>query len=90
LINTVNSITGVDLDTLEITPNIGGKGGHGGYAGPAVKPIALNMLSSLGADDIGIAALNALLECGGVVAFTPLGIGGRGRHEENEQSSKSR
>jgi dihydropyrimidine dehydrogenase (NAD+) subunit PreA len=50
LINTVNSIIGVDLDTLEITPNIGGKGGHGGYAGPAVKPIALNMLSTLGRD----------------------------------------
>jgi dihydropyrimidine dehydrogenase (NAD+) subunit PreA len=50
LINTVNSIVGVDLDTLQITPNIGGKGGHGGYAGPAVKPIALNMLSALGTD----------------------------------------
>src|SRR6202042_2952381 len=34
LINTLNSIIGVDLDTLEITPNIGGKGGHGGYGGP--------------------------------------------------------
>jgi dihydropyrimidine dehydrogenase (NAD+) subunit PreA len=50
LINTINSIIGVDLDTLKITPNIGGKGGHGGYAGPAVKPIALNMLSALGRD----------------------------------------
>jgi len=30
LINTINSIIGVDLDSLEITPNIGGKGGHGG------------------------------------------------------------
>jgi dihydropyrimidine dehydrogenase (NAD+) subunit PreA len=52
LINTLNSIVGVDLDTLEIAPNIGGKGGHGGYAGPAVKPIALNMLSALGADEV--------------------------------------
>jgi len=52
LINTVNSIIGVDLDTLEITPNIGGRGGHGGYAGPAVKPIALNMLAALGRDSI--------------------------------------
>lgn len=51
LINTINSIIGVDLDTLEITPSIGGKGGHGGYAGPAVKPIALNFLSSLGVDE---------------------------------------
>ncbi|MBV9265373.1 MAG: NAD-dependent dihydropyrimidine dehydrogenase subunit PreA, partial [Acidobacteriaceae bacterium] len=52
LINTLNSIIGVDLDTLEIAPNIGGKGGHGGYAGPAVKPIALNMLSELGTDEV--------------------------------------
>src|SRR5277367_1734756 len=50
LINTLNSITGVDLDTFQISPNIGGKGGHGGYAGPAVKPIALNMLAALGKD----------------------------------------
>ena len=52
LINTLNSIVGVDLDTLEITPNIAGKGGHGGYAGPAVKPIALNMLAALGNDPV--------------------------------------
>ena len=50
LINTINSIVGVDLETLDITPSIGGKGGHGGYAGPAVKPIALNMLASLCTD----------------------------------------
>jgi dihydropyrimidine dehydrogenase (NAD+) subunit PreA len=42
----------VDLETLELTPSIGGKGGHGGYAGPAVKPIALNMLAQLGTDEI--------------------------------------
>jgi dihydropyrimidine dehydrogenase (NAD+) subunit PreA len=52
LINTLNSIIGVDLDTMEITPNIGGRGGHGGYAGPAVKPIALNMLAALGRDSV--------------------------------------
>jgi dihydropyrimidine dehydrogenase (NAD+) subunit PreA len=52
LINTINSIVGVDLNTLELTPSIGGKGGHGGYAGPAVKPIALNMLAALGTDEV--------------------------------------
>lgn len=52
LINTLNSIIGVDLDTLEVTPSIGGKGGHGGYAGPAVKPVALNMLAALGTDEV--------------------------------------
>ena len=47
LINTINSIIGVDLDSFKIKPDIGGKGGHGGYAGPAVKPIALHMLSAV-------------------------------------------
>ena len=51
LINTINSIVGVNLDTMEITPSIGSKGSHGGYAGPAVKPIALNMLAALGVDE---------------------------------------
>ncbi len=52
LINTLNSICGIDLDTLELSPSIAGKGGHGGYAGPAVKPIALNMVAALGAEKI--------------------------------------
>jgi len=46
LINTINSIMGVDLNNFQITPNIGGRGSHGGLAGPTVKPIALNLLSS--------------------------------------------
>ena len=50
LINTINTIMGVDLDTFEIKPSVNGKGGHGGYAGPAVKPIALNMLAEVARD----------------------------------------
>lgn len=42
-INTINSITGVDLDTLAPRPTVDGRSTHGGYCGPAVKPIALNM-----------------------------------------------
>src|SRR5690349_9852832 len=38
-INTINSITGIDLDTLTPRPNVGGHSAHGGYCGPAVKPI---------------------------------------------------
>lgn len=52
LINTINSIIGVNLDTLEIMPSVAGKGGHGGFAGPAVKPIALNMLSQIASDPL--------------------------------------
>ncbi len=50
LINTINTIMGVNLDTLELKPSIDGKGGHGGYAGPAVKPIALHMVSQVAGD----------------------------------------
>jgi dihydropyrimidine dehydrogenase (NAD+) subunit PreA len=66
LINTLNSIIGVDLNTLEITPNIGGKGGHGGYAGPAVKPIALNMLAALGRDSVIAASKLPISGMGGI------------------------
>jgi dihydropyrimidine dehydrogenase (NAD+) subunit PreA len=47
LINTVNSITSVDLDIMAPTPTVDGKGTHGGYCGAAVKPIALNMVSRI-------------------------------------------
>jgi dihydropyrimidine dehydrogenase (NAD+) subunit PreA len=50
LINTINSIVGVDLDSFELKPNVGGRGGHGGFAGPAVRPIALHMLSAIASD----------------------------------------
>jgi dihydropyrimidine dehydrogenase (NAD+) subunit PreA len=45
LINTINSLMGVDLDTWNTIPQVAGKGAHGGYCGPAVKPIALYMLA---------------------------------------------
>jgi dihydropyrimidine dehydrogenase (NAD+) subunit PreA len=50
LINTINSITSVNLDTFSPEPSIDGKGSHGGYCGPAVKPIALSMVSEIARD----------------------------------------
>jgi len=50
LINTINSIMGVDPYSLTMTPATGGKGSHGGYCGPAVKPIALNMVAEIARD----------------------------------------
>ncbi|MBK6295139.1 MAG: NAD-dependent dihydropyrimidine dehydrogenase subunit PreA [Rhodoferax sp.] len=50
LINTINSIMGVDPTTLTMSPNTGGMGSHGGYCGPAVKPIALNMVAEIARD----------------------------------------
>src|SRR5262249_51786196 len=55
LINTLNSITGVDLDTFTPRPDVGGRSSHGGYCGPAVKPIALNMVSEVAKDpEVGL------------------------------------
>jgi dihydropyrimidine dehydrogenase (NAD+) subunit PreA len=50
LINTINSVMNVDLDTFVPSPAVNGKSSHGGYCGPAVKPIALNMVSSIAND----------------------------------------
>jgi dihydropyrimidine dehydrogenase (NAD+) subunit PreA len=65
LINTINSVMGVDLATWAPRPAVRGKGAHGGYCGPAVKPIALNMVSSIARDP----------ECAGLAIS---GIGGIG------------
>lgn len=50
LINTINSIMGVDLERMVMSPSTGGLGSHGGYCGPAVKPIALNMVAEIARD----------------------------------------
>ena len=50
LINTVSSIISVDLDRMAPTPTVDGKGTHGGYCGPAVKPIALHMVAEIARD----------------------------------------
>jgi len=50
LINTVSSIVSVDLDSFSPNPSIDGKGSHGGLCGPAVKPMALNMVAEIARD----------------------------------------
>jgi len=55
LINTISSITNVNLDTFVPEPAVAGHSSHGGYCGPAVKPIALNMVEAIANDpDIGL------------------------------------
>src|SRR5690348_854721 len=49
-INTINSITAIDLDTFTPRPNVDGKSSHGGYCGPAVKPIALHLCQQVQGD----------------------------------------
>lgn len=50
LINTISSITNVNLDTFTPEPDVGGSSAHGGYAGPAVKPVALKMVHDCASD----------------------------------------
>jgi dihydropyrimidine dehydrogenase (NAD+) subunit PreA len=47
LINTIMSICEVDLDAMAPTPVVDGLGTHGGYCGPAVKPVALRMVGDI-------------------------------------------
>ena len=59
-INTINSITSIDLDTFQPRPNVDGKSSHGGYCGPAVKPIALNMCQQIQGDPLAMLPLSGI------------------------------
>ena len=87
LINTINSIMGVDLDTLAPKPAVRGYGSHGGYCGPAVKPIALNMVAAVAADPaikVPISGIGGIQAWQDAVEFlllgAELGAGLHGRH----------
>jgi dihydropyrimidine dehydrogenase (NAD+) subunit PreA len=76
LINSVGSIMGVDLDTFAPLPAVDGKGTHGGYCGPAVKPIALNMVSACARDPkvgIAISGIGGIATWQDAVEFMVLG-----------------
>ncbi len=77
-INTINSITGIDLDTLTPRPNVGGKSSHGGYCGPAVKPIALHMVQQVAGDpqvQLPISAIGGITTWRDAAEFILLGAG---------------
>lgn len=77
LINTVNSITSVDLDSMAPTPIVDGFGTHGGYCGEAVKPIALNMVANIGRNaatrDLAISAIGGITTWRDAAEFIALG-----------------
>lgn len=79
LINTINSITSVDLDAFSPEPSIGGKGTHGGYCGPAVKPIALNMVAEIARDPetrgLPISGIGGITTWRDAAEFMALGAG---------------
>ena len=79
LINTVSSITSVDLDSFSPEPAIDGKGSHGGYCGPAVKPIALNMVAEIARDaqtqGLPISGIGGITTWRDAAEFMALGAG---------------
>jgi len=79
LINTISSIIGVDLDVMAPSPNTDGKGSHGGYCGPAVKPIALNMVAEITRDaqtaDLPVSAIGGIETWRDAAEFIAMGAG---------------
>ena len=79
LINTINSIVSVDLDAMAPTPIVDGKGAHAGYCGPAVKPIALNMVAEISRDpecqNIPISGIGGIANWRDGAEFMALGCG---------------
>jgi dihydropyrimidine dehydrogenase (NAD+) subunit PreA len=76
LINTINSIIGIDLNSFSPRPSVGGLGSHGGYCGPAVKPIALYMVSEVARDPavaLPIAGLGGIRKWEDCIEFMLLG-----------------
>ncbi|MDU8926752.1 NAD-dependent dihydropyrimidine dehydrogenase subunit PreA [Alisedimentitalea sp. MJ-SS2] len=79
LINTVSSIISVNLDDFSPEPSIDGKGSHGGMCGPAVKPIALNMVAEIKRDaetaGIPISGIGGVTTWRDAAEFMALGAG---------------
>ncbi|SEM70269.1 dihydropyrimidine dehydrogenase (NAD+) subunit PreA [Mesobacillus persicus] len=79
MINTINSLAGVDLDSWNTIPNVAGKGAHGGYCGPAVKPIALNMVAECARhpelNHIPISGMGGVSDWKDAVEFMLMGAG---------------
>ena len=79
LINTISSIVGVDLDRMAPEPATDGKGTHGGYCGPAVKPVALNMVAEIARDPetpgLPISGIGGITTWRDGVEFMALGAG---------------
>jgi len=79
LINTITSIVSVNLDTMSPEPSIDGWGSHGGYCGPAVKPIAMNMVAQIARDKetqaLPISGIGGITTWRDAAEFMSLGAG---------------
>lgn len=78
-INTINSITGVNIDTLVAEPAVRGRSIVGGYSGSAVKPIALRFISDLakakGLEGLHISGMGGIETWIDALEFILLGAG---------------
>lgn len=79
LINTIQSVMSVDLDVMAPTPTVDGIGTHGGYCGPAVKPIALRMVGEIARDaetaGLPISGIGGISSWRDAAEFIALGAG---------------
>ena len=78
-INTIKSITGVNIDTLVAFPSVHGHSMIGGYSGRAVKPIALRFIAELGRCEalkgLHISGMGGIVTWRDAVEFLLLGAG---------------
>ena len=78
-INTVKSITNVNIDTYATSPSVRGLSSVGGYSGIAVKPIALRFIADMGADEklkeVHISGMGGVETWRDAVEFLLLGAG---------------
>src|SRR6202522_4198320 len=72
-INTINSITGIDLDNFVPRPNVDGKSAHGGYCGPAVKPIALHLVQQIAEVGLPVSGIGGISNWRDAAEFLLLG-----------------
>lgn len=78
-INTIKSITGVNIDTLVAAPAVRSRSSIGGYSGRAVKPIALRFISEMHSDpklkQAHISGMGGIYTWRDAVEFLLLGAG---------------
>ena len=74
LINTIQSLVGVDIDNFVPYPIVDGESTNGGYCGPAVKPIALNMVKNCAQNvDLPISGIGGIENWRDAVEYILLG-----------------
>lgn len=78
-INTIKSLSGLDMETMTSQPNIVGKSSVSGYSGKAVKPIALRFINDLAnceqLENIPISGMGGIENWRDALDFIALGCG---------------